>query len=777
MSQPDRPLLFGVLLNELDGTYQSVALRGLRSAARRLGVNLLCFPGRGMGAAYGFDREFNVVYQLARDAHLDGVIALTDTFDWNLPPGGFEQFMVGLGDIPAVCIGGSAKAGMSCISTDNRGGMEQLVDHFLHDHGYRRIAFIKGTEGNADSQRRFDAFVARHHAAGVPVDPDLVIDGRYNVYAAGCGVEDLLDRGVAFDAVLSANDEMALAAMGRLTSRDVLVPEHVAVAGYDDVAGQADMPIPLTSVDQDVPGMVTRAMEHLIDRVRGRAGVMQLTMPTRLRLRHSCGCGDEDHARRFGRVWVDAQRGEQLMDELGQALADDLREDPQTRAPTGALRRSDRFGRLLRQRMLRAHGEPGAMVDLRTALRMLSGRLIREAEQLPQPQERRIMHRLLEAQTTLSLQELTLQAEGTLRRQVRSRAIWYRTGPAPDARGFRIEELLGPMQQALLDLGLKTVLMVLYPQPVHAEAWNRFTVPAQLTLAMAVIDGKPLPPQQLGSFAADRFLPVSPFAQGAGGVCVVFPLFLHSQHFGYLVMDISRDLEQTFEEIRSDVSSLITSTALIGELFRTGDILREDLSRQRDANQQLSTLAQKDELTGLLNRRGFHTRVNELRCNQPPRESVLLAIDLDGLKQINDEHGHAAGDKALRAATQVLATTFREEDAVARLGGDEFAVFTRPAGSDVLPCLLQRLQRRLDEHNQASGDPWTVAFSIGSHVLRPGDADSLEHALAEADRRLYVAKRERKAALAAAQVAATAGAAAAVARARASARIRRRPRR
>ena len=272
MSQPDRPLLFGVLLNELDGTYQSVALRGLRSAARRLGVNLLCFPGRGMGAAYGFDREFNVVYQLARDAHLDGVIALTDTFDWNLPPGGFEQFMAGLGDIPAVCIGGSAKAGMSCISTDNRGGMEQLVDHFLHDHGYRRIAFIKGTEGNADSQRRFDAFVARHHAAGVPVDPELVIDGRYNVYAAGCGVEDLLDRGVAFDAVLSANDEMALAAMGRLTSRDVLVPEHVAVAGYDDVAGQADMPIPLTSVDQDVPGMVARAMEHLIDRVRGRAG-------------------------------------------------------------------------------------------------------------------------------------------------------------------------------------------------------------------------------------------------------------------------------------------------------------------------------------------------------------------------------------------------------------------------------------------------------------------------------------------------------------------------
>ncbi len=672
---------------------------------------------------------------------------------------------------------------MSCIATDNRGGMAQRVDHFLHDHGYRRIAFIKGIEGNADSQQRFDAFIERHQAAGVPVDPELVIEGRFHVYAAGAGVEDLLDRGVAFDALLSANDEMALAAMGRLTSRDVLVPGQVAVAGYDDVAGQADMPIPLTSVDQDVPGIVARAMEHLIDRVQGRAGVMQLTMPARLRLRYSCGCGDEENARKFGQMWVDAQRGEQLMEDLGLALAEDLRDAPQAAAPaqaqtpTAALRRSDRFGRLLRQRMLGAHGEPGAMVDLRTALRMLSGRLMREAEQLPQHQERRVIHKLLEAQNALSLQELTLQAEGALRRHVRSRAIWYRTGPAPDARGFRIEELLGPMQQALLDLGLKTVLMVLYPQPVHAEAWNCFTVPEQLTLAMAVIDGKPVPPQQLGSFAADRFLPVSPFAHGAGSVCVVFPLFLHSQHFGYLVMDIGRDLEQTFEEIRSDVSSLITSTALIGELFRTGDILREDLSRQRDANQQLSTLAQKDELTGLLNRRGFHARVHELRCSLPPREAVLLAIDLDGLKQINDQHGHAAGDKALQAATRVLVATFREEDAVARLGGDEFAVFTHPVGGDVLPSLLQRLQRRLDEHNQASGDPWTVAFSIGSHVMRPGDPHTLDDALAEADRQLYVAKRQRKAAQATAQLTASVTAAAAVARARSSARPRRRNRR
>jgi diguanylate cyclase (GGDEF)-like protein len=285
--------------------------------------------------------------------------------------------------------------------------------------------------------------------------------------------------------------------------------------------------------------------------------------------------------------------------------------------------------------------------------------------------------------------------------------------------------------------------MVLYPQPVHAEAWNCFTVPAQLTLAMAVINGKPVPPQQLGSFAADRFLPVSPFAHGAGTVGVVFPLFLHSQHFGYMVLNIDAKLDLSFEQVRADVSGLITSTALIGELFRTGDRLREDLNRQHDMNQRLRTLAQRDDLTGLLNRRGFFTRVAELRQGDTRHEALLLAADLDGLKQINDRHGHAAGDKALQAAAQVLAATFREEDAVARLGGDEFAVFTDHAANRALPGILHRLRQRLAEHNQASGDPWTVALSLGTHVIEAGATVSVEEALAAADRALYAAKRQR----------------------------------
>ena len=83
---PAHPLLFGVLVNGLEGGYQSLMLRGLHAAAQRLGMNLMCFPGHAMGAAFGLDREFNIVCQLARAAGLRGVVALADTFKWPWRP-------------------------------------------------------------------------------------------------------------------------------------------------------------------------------------------------------------------------------------------------------------------------------------------------------------------------------------------------------------------------------------------------------------------------------------------------------------------------------------------------------------------------------------------------------------------------------------------------------------------------------------------------------------------------------------------------------------------
>ena len=169
---------------------------------------------------------------------------------------------------------------------------------------------------------------------------------------------------------------------------------------------------------------------------------------------------------------------------------------------------------------------------------------------------------------------------------------------------------------------------------------------------------------------------------------------------------------------------------------------------QRALEARLAALSELDELTQLPNRRGFRRMAEqELKSGRRTgRRGAVLYIDLDDLKPINDTHGHAAGDEALRAAADVLRSCLRESDLTGRLGGDEFAVFaTGLATLHEANTLLSRLYRRVVEENArhaAAGRPFQVGFSIGLALVNPGD--DLDTLLARADKALYVQKAARK---------------------------------
>jgi len=169
---------------------------------------------------------------------------------------------------------------------------------------------------------------------------------------------------------------------------------------------------------------------------------------------------------------------------------------------------------------------------------------------------------------------------------------------------------------------------------------------------------------------------------------------------------------------------------------------------QRALEARLAALSEPDEVTQLPNRRGFRRMAEqELKSSRRAgRRGAVLYIDLDDLKPINDTHGHAAGDQALRATADVLRSCLRESDLIGRLGGDEFAVFaTGLATLHDTNMLLSRLYRRLVEenaHHATLGRPFEVGFSIGLALVNPGD--DLDTLLARADKALYVQKAARK---------------------------------
>ena len=153
----------------------------------------------------------------------------------------------------------------------------------------------------------------------------------------------------------------------------------------------------------------------------------------------------------------------------------------------------------------------------------------------------------------------------------------------------------------------------------------------------------------------------------------------------------------------------------------------QDVTELREAQEHLRTLAVTDDLTGLLNRRGFFTRAARILQNLAASGSsaTVFYVDIDGLKQINDTYGHDRGSATIVAAAEALSQTFRAADVVARLGGDEFVVLAQ-LPDHATPMVMRRLATHVRLINNRTQSAVRLALSVGSSHLAPGQSETLE---------------------------------------------------
>ena len=159
----------------------------------------------------------------------------------------------------------------------------------------------------------------------------------------------------------------------------------------------------------------------------------------------------------------------------------------------------------------------------------------------------------------------------------------------------------------------------------------------------------------------------------------------------------------------------------------------------------LEHLVQTDELTGLLNRRGFEDEFNRAlsSAERHHEQGVLIYIDLDGFKPVNDTFGHAAGDDLLAEVGSRLRACVRQGDVVARLGGDEFAVILSQADTDTASEKAVSLVEKIEEQPlDWNGEEIPIQVSYGLYTFRGGDTAG--DALAAADRAMYEHKMAHK---------------------------------
>jgi diguanylate cyclase (GGDEF)-like protein/PAS domain S-box-containing protein len=168
-------------------------------------------------------------------------------------------------------------------------------------------------------------------------------------------------------------------------------------------------------------------------------------------------------------------------------------------------------------------------------------------------------------------------------------------------------------------------------------------------------------------------------------------------------------------------------------------VMARDVSAQLRHERELQALALLDELTGLPNRRGFSAFAEQelLRAREAGRGAVLLVVDLVGLKRINDEHGHPAGDEAIRTVARALRALGGDAGVLARWGGDEFVgLFFDGDDAAAARALVARLAELVRAQSPA-GLPYEIRASAGAAPLAPDGSDTVADAIARADADLY----------------------------------------
>lgn len=180
-----------------------------------------------------------------------------------------------------------------------------------------------------------------------------------------------------------------------------------------------------------------------------------------------------------------------------------------------------------------------------------------------------------------------------------------------------------------------------------------------------------------------------------------------------------------------------------GQLADSAEVHAAELERRDLVESEMRVLSLTDLLTGLNNRRGFFEHADPVfRVAQRRGEhSAVIFADIDGLKTINDDFGHEAGDHLIRDAATLFRESFRGADVVARLGGDEFVAYTLDEARPEV--ILDRFQNRLDVFNATERRPYRIVVSTGVVRCDPQGGQGLERYIQQADQQMYAHKRRR----------------------------------
>jgi sigma-B regulation protein RsbU (phosphoserine phosphatase) len=278
-----RPPRVALLLRGGSYTYQDEIIIGAHQLCTSAGADLYCLSG---GIVTTADPR-NFIYALPGPEDVDAAVIVKATMGAHDGDAVVGALLQRLRSIPT-CIVGPAEPGVRCIAVDNASGVRGLTRHLLEKHERRRLAFVSGH--GRDSDQRLAGFRAAHRDRGLIPDESLIIRGNFRLSGGQDAVARLFDGRARCDAIVAANDWMALGMLEALRARGIRVPEDVAVVGFDDIDEARFATPPLTTVRQSPRQLGIEAARLVLSILGGGDARNDVVVATLPQIRQSCGC-------------------------------------------------------------------------------------------------------------------------------------------------------------------------------------------------------------------------------------------------------------------------------------------------------------------------------------------------------------------------------------------------------------------------------------------------------------------------------------------------------
>lgn len=617
----------GVFVSLVYDEFQERLSRGISIRAQELDYNVAFFTNFGGYDKSEYDLGELMIADLPHYEDLDGIILVPDT----MAVEGLEQkirtHIRERSNCPVVSVRREIDEYYNVLIDDNI-ALEDIIRHFIVKHGYTKLNFLAGPKGFPDSDKRLECYKRVLTEYNIPIEEDRIYYGDFWKQEGKKAVDFWLSSSLTMpQAIICANDYMAITVAGALEDRGISVPDVVAVSGFDDIADAAELSPSITTAAMPVVDMGIEAVDK-IDRInRGLTEDQISYTKSKTIIRESCGCEYKSNK--------DKKNGSKHFFAFSEKLRREvIRNSYMSADLTGITKLDDVYNSL----------------------------------------------------------------------------------------GYYVYE----------NAGFTDFYMCLYSdwQDISEEEKSNYDSDVEMSMEVGVknhvfynkvrFKKKDLIPPQ---FVDDK------------PVIFYFTTLHHrAENFGYVAIAFEKiqTYMLTFQAWMINISNALENVRVHSELNRLV--------------YKLEDMYIRDELTGLYNRRGLESLGEKLLKQAVEKKTnlMILTMDLDKLKFINDNYGHAGGDIALKALADALLHAADDDEICVRFGGDEFIVVGIEYDEDKARRFIRGFIGELERFNQ-SGNEFRVFVSYGWNLINPDENTNFEECLVAADIKMYQQKHEKEA--------------------------------